>query len=218
MPAFAARARVPADAGLLGPALCQDEQRGMFERTPRTIRFTVVGLHYRHRTSRQAPLPPAVLALPDRRARFEAVLDLCLTLFHKLKPSPFQVSVINVGVTNFEDTGGRAADAGSLHRFLLPSNQGEAAALCCAEEPLPTTPETELGSRSGLPHCASPTQMDAVDERSRRESGIDGAGGFECRRFGVLLPSFCHEAHARFHEVEMTAACQDEESGPPSLH
>jgi hypothetical protein len=45
-----------------------------------------------------------------------------LALFHKLKPAPFQVSVINVGVTNFDDDGGAAAQGcQDISTFLQPA-------------------------------------------------------------------------------------------------
>eukprot|EP00045_Choanoeca_perplexa_P016839 m.232144 g.232144 ORF g.232144 m.232144 type:complete len:489 (+) comp17372_c0_seq15:60-1526(+) len=105
----------------------QDEDYAMYQRLPRTLRLSVCGPKYHQRTSKQEPIAKRLLTMDDP-TRHQQIFDLCLALFHKLKPAPFQVSVINVGVTNFDDDGGAAAqgcqDISAFMQASSPQSKG----------------------------------------------------------------------------------------------
>eukprot|EP00730_Choanoeca_flexa_P002790 TRINITY_DN11176_c0_g1_i1.p1 TRINITY_DN11176_c0_g1~~TRINITY_DN11176_c0_g1_i1.p1 ORF type:complete len:508 (+),score=85.22 TRINITY_DN11176_c0_g1_i1:1014-2537(+) len=177
-----------------------DEDHELYNRFPRTLRISACGPRYRNRTSKQEAINKNVFTMADKKARHDVVMDLCLTLFHKLKPSPFQVSVITVGVTNFEDAQPPEGHQ-SIDRYFSVSAPTK-------DTKKHSGKDDDANDGSESPHKHGGTSALAALETSKHaamtktasaDSNTNLDGMFTCALCGVVLPEFCREPHQLFH-------------------
>lgn len=97
------------------------------KRKPRTVRLSLrrhfVGNNWA-RISRQANFDPKILKLPTQEAKVKVIWDLLVTLFDKMidRKQGFDLAVINVGFTNFDEV---CPSSSAISKFFTKENSSK---------------------------------------------------------------------------------------------
>lgn len=180
-----------------------------------------------NRTSRSIPLPNFVFNLSDHVDALaeKLVTDALLPLFRRLHPerTGWDLSLINIAVTNMVDAGGDGRNA--TGRDISKMFKGQTEALRERDAPTPT----ELKRHLTPPRKRDQPTEEPVEweEAPRHESGFEGDWGdassgdawdsdgaaeltdesnlWKCEICGMSTPEFAASAHGLFHAMAMEA-------------
>ncbi|KAE8452817.1 hypothetical protein EG329_013089 [Mollisiaceae sp. DMI_Dod_QoI] len=183
-----------------------------------------------NRIYRSGPLPNFVFSLKDESESIveKLIQETLLPMFRKLHPSPkgWNLSLVNIGVTNLVETasedgkgGGGGRDIGRMFkRQEEVLKEWKVDDRDVPPDP-PTTTENDESHNdiqtdpsagnealevimTGSEDIIQPTQT-TVDEQGAWEDDEDEDQGQEkCDECGAVMPAFAMPAHARFHSFE----------------
>ena len=195
---------------------------------PRTLRISTRSRPIRNferiqprlpnRVSRSVPLPSFILNYGNLRdLSLRLVKEVVFSTFKKLHPTQFEISLINLAVTNIVATAGADGDIiipdisrmfkqqGTISTKNRPQNEstpqrptGIAGPSGCQREAENSLVGGRLadGSDDKIINLSSSTDDELWD--SEDQELMDGD---TCNLCGVAMPDFAKEAHFRFHEI-----------------
>ncbi|KAF2258760.1 DNA/RNA polymerase, partial [Lojkania enalia] len=157
------------------------------------------------RISRSAPLPNFVFNLQEsiEAVSERLVMETIIPLFRRLHPerSGWDLSLVNVAVTNMVDAAGERGGAGrDISKMFKRQDDIEDRGIDFSSEKSAETQGIEKGGSEDVPTW-SQEQNIAEDMNWEADEGVmDNA--FRCHRCGALMPAFAMAAHERWHALD----------------
>ncbi|KAI9707888.1 MAG: hypothetical protein M1820_004494 [Bogoriella megaspora] len=161
-----------------------------------------------NRISRSGPLPNFLINLDEEIESLadKMVNEALLPLFRKLHPekSGWNLSLVNVAVTNMADTGSDSRNASGRDIGKMFKNQDEVLREWRVED-TPLVQEDDARSPNELvdarPPLATDKAEDVVVNPEAWEEDVENipVAGSTCQTCGLVMPAFAMLAHQRYH-------------------